>query len=90
VWTSHNLIVELNDQTFWYWNAPKDAHGTTQNMLALTNPKKYQRFITHSKYKDQAQWTRVFVMPHAVVEAALREDRREKERMSLSARLFSD
>jgi hypothetical protein len=82
VWTSHNLVVELDNKTFWFWNAPEDAHGTTQNSLALTNPERYQTLLNNPEYMDKAQWTRVFVMPRAVVAAAEREDRKAKESVS--------
>jgi hypothetical protein len=89
VWTSHNLVVELNDKTFWFWDAPQDAHGTTQNSLALLNPERYQTLLNDPKYMHKAQWTRVFVMPHSVVAAAQRENRKEAESMVFPYIFFS-
>lgn len=69
MYTSHGVIVELNHLSWWFWNAPLDAHGTTTNSLALKHPASYKEFITNQEAEDHAQWTRVFVMPHAVVGA---------------------
>jgi len=65
-------VVELAENTFWFWNAPKDEHGTTMNDLALRHPKSYKGYI--STEPDRAQWTRVSVMTHAVMAADRRED----------------
>jgi hypothetical protein len=79
VWTSHNLIVELDHMAYWFWNAPEDAHGTTQNSMALKHPLRYSGFILDPQYKDKAQWTRVFVIPTAVAAATTREDKRAED-----------
>jgi hypothetical protein len=79
VWTSHNLVVELDHMTYWFWNAPKDAHGTTQNALSLRHPKSYKKYINKPGQKERAQWTRVFVIPTAVGDAVRREDRKAKD-----------
>jgi hypothetical protein len=65
--------------TYWFWNAPKDAHGTTQNSLSLQHPKSYKKYINKKGQKELAQWTRVFVIPHAVREAVRREERKAKD-----------
>jgi hypothetical protein len=68
---------------YWFWNAPKDAHGTTQNSMALMHPSRYSGFILDPQYKDKAQWTRVFVIPKAVATATTREDKRSEDSMYL-------
>ena len=73
VWTSHSLIVELNHHSWWFWNAPEDAHGTTMNNLALKHPTSYKTYIGKENVKERAQWTRTFVIPHAVSTAHQRE-----------------
>jgi hypothetical protein len=64
--------VELAENTFWFWNAPTDEHGTTMNRIALKCPASYKNFIIHSP--DKAQWTRVSVMPHSVMAANRMDD----------------
>ena len=66
--------MELAEQTYWFWNAPDDAHGTTLNNLALRHPKSYRRYVTSENADNIAQWTRVLVMPHRVVAANLSKD----------------
>jgi len=66
------LIAELDKNTFWFWNAPKDQHGTTMNNLALKYSKSYKTYATSKP--DWAQWTRVAVMTHAVMAADRRMD----------------
>lgn len=70
VWSSHKLIVEMQKNMFWFWNAPVDMHGTTHSRLSLEqeNWKVYA-----AKYPDAGQWTRVMTMPHAVVASVKRE-----------------
>jgi hypothetical protein len=70
VWGSHRLVLEMQENMYWFWNAPDDYHGTTMNNLALKRPETYKNYMKSEKYKDRAQWTRVSVMPHAVVAAA--------------------
>lgn len=70
VWGSHRLLVEMHNNQYWFWNAPEDHHGTTMNSLALKYPKKYKNFMKTDGYKHWAQWTRVSVLPSAVVSAA--------------------
>jgi hypothetical protein len=60
------------ENTFWFWNAPEDKHGTTMNDLALKHPNSYKSYIT--KDPERAQWTRVSVMTHAVMAADRRAD----------------
>jgi hypothetical protein len=73
VWCSHSLVVELAENSFWFWDASTDKHGTTMNSLALFHPKSYKSYIT--KEPEMAQWTQVSVMTHAVMAA----DRRQEE-----------
>jgi hypothetical protein len=68
------LVVELNNLSFWFWNAPIDYHGTTMNALALDNPSQYKAFLNSDEAPQLAQWTRVFVMPKSVRQAHLRAD----------------
>ena len=65
-------MVELNEFSHWFWDAPKDAHGTTMNSLALGHPASYKGYIRDEEANKRAQWTRVFVMPHSVVMAGKR------------------
>lgn len=74
VYTSHGLVIELADQTYWFWNSPDDAHGSTLNHLALTHPGSYHRYVTLETADNRAQWTRVLVMPRSVVAANLRNE----------------
>jgi hypothetical protein len=62
----------MAENVFWFWNAPKDKHGTTMNDLALKHPQSYKSYITREP--ERAQWTRVSVMTHAVMEADRRAD----------------
>jgi hypothetical protein len=58
----------------WYWNAPEDPHGTTMNILALKRPRTYKNYMKDDESKSRAQWTRVSVMPTAVVTAVERAE----------------
>ena len=82
MWTSHRVIVELADKAYWFWNAPKDAHGTTMNEIALTHPTSYRQYVNNAEGEKRAQWTRVMVMPHAVVAAVRRQGEIDDEWMS--------
>ena len=69
VWTSHGLLVEMTENTHWYWDASRDSHGTTVGKLTLDNPRESlsDKFIT--KYADEAQWTKASTFPARVVKA---------------------
>ena len=69
VWTSHRLLVEMTENTHWYWDASRDHHGTTAGKLTLDNPGSNlsQTFIT--KFANDAQWTKASTFPKKVVEA---------------------
>ena len=71
---SHGLVVELADQAYWFWNAPEDAHGSTLNHLALRHPWSDRGYVKSEDADTRAQWTRVLVMPHAVVGANLSKE----------------
>ncbi|KAF8054483.1 hypothetical protein FPV67DRAFT_1460842 [Lyophyllum atratum] len=53
-------------------DAPNDSHGTTTNNLALSHPANYGAYIKSAP--DRAQWTRVTVLPSAVLAADIRKD----------------
>ena len=78
VWASHGLVVELAENAYWFWNAPKDAHGTTMNSIALGHPDKYGAFFKQDKGEEAAQWTRALVMPHVVRNALLRDGKEDE------------
>jgi hypothetical protein len=57
------------ENSFWFWDASVDEHGTTMNALALQSdqPKTLRSYLTNQP--DAAQWTLVSVMTHAVMMA---------------------
>ncbi|GLB45607.1 hypothetical protein LshimejAT787_2400650 [Lyophyllum shimeji] len=72
VFHSHGVVVEMAEGMYWFWNAPKDFHGTTINEVALQRPKTYQKYM--STAPNRAQWTRATVLTSAVVAAAKRRE----------------
>ncbi|KAF8074472.1 hypothetical protein FPV67DRAFT_1445537 [Lyophyllum atratum] len=72
VWSSHGVVIEMAERLFWFWDAPNDSHGTTTNDLALSHPANYGAYIKSAP--DRAQWTRVTVLPSAVLAADIRKD----------------
>jgi hypothetical protein len=61
------MILELLEDTFWFWNAPEDFHGTSMCALTLKHPDNYQSYA--KSHPKKAQWARVMTMPHRVVAA---------------------
>jgi hypothetical protein len=71
VYGDFKLIVELSHDCHWFWNAFEDAHGSTSNWLAMTNPSNWQSHI--KSHPDDAQWTYAQTIPKAVADAALKQ-----------------
>ena len=65
--------MELEEQAHWFWDAPKDEHGTTLNQLVLGHPTNYRSYAADPEASHRGQWTRVFVMPRRVTAAKRRE-----------------
>jgi hypothetical protein len=70
VWNSHGLLVELIENTHWYWDASADSHGSTIGKLAIDYPKEKLNPTFMMKFADEAQWTRVSTIPKRVVDAS--------------------
>jgi hypothetical protein len=62
---SHRLLVELETDTRWVWNATEDYHGTTSGDFPKECPEMTLGFIKHNLMS--AQWTRVSVIPQSVL-----------------------
>jgi len=71
VWGNHQVILELNENSHWFWRANIDAHGTTTNKAVMQHPRKWKTLEFLNK-EDVAQWTRVNTIPKAVADATLR------------------
>jgi len=68
---NHWVILELNEDSHWFWRANVDAHGTTTNQIAMQHPKKWKAPNFLDK-EDVAQWTRANTIPKAVADATFR------------------
>ena len=69
---SHRLLVELETDARWLWHAADDYHGTTTG--DITNPEKLTvGYIKHNI--ENGQWTRVSVLPNAVLSASLNSEK---------------
>jgi hypothetical protein len=69
VYTSHGLLVEMTENTHWFWDASRDHHGTTLGKLTLENTRQHLSSSFMTKFADEAQWTRASTFPTRVVEA---------------------
>jgi hypothetical protein len=73
MWTGYKLIVELEEDSFWFWQAAKDMHGTTMNSIAARHKRSHESYFRDKSAKDRAQWTRAMTLPRAVVHASQRK-----------------
>lgn len=71
VYASWKLIVELEDQAHWIWDARSDLHGTTLNRLCASQPGSWKRYA--HKHPDKGQWSRANVITKAATAAAKRQ-----------------
>ena len=71
IWGNHQVILQLNEGTHWFWRAHIDSHGTTANQVAMKHSGQWKtpEFLDR---EDNAQWTRVNTIPKAVADAMLR------------------
>ena len=70
VYGDYKLVVELIEDSHWFWRAYHDAHGTTSSYTVLCNPKTWKQAA-----KDQphlGQWTDGHTIPARVADAAKR------------------
>jgi hypothetical protein len=68
VYGDYKLIVELSHDAHWFWDATKDAHGTTSNKLAMSKPDRWKKYIAGQP--NAAQWTCAQTIPYAVASSA--------------------
>jgi hypothetical protein len=68
VYAPYKLIVELEYDAHWIWDAPKDLHGTTMNMLCAERPTSWKTWAKH--HPHDGQWSRANVLTHATVLSA--------------------
>jgi hypothetical protein len=70
MWAGYQLLVELQEGCFWFWDAKKDMHGTTMNRIARKH-KKHQKYFQAECAQERAQWTWVLTLPEAVARSNL-------------------
>lgn len=69
VYGDYRLIVELSNDAHWFWDASRDAHGTTSNNVAMCKPSSWKKSITDRP--NAAQWAYVQTIPQAVARASV-------------------
>ena len=65
------MIMELNENSHWFWRANKVSHGTTTNKIAMQHPGKWKMGKLVEK-EESAMWTRANTIPKAVADASYR------------------
>ncbi|KAF9521914.1 hypothetical protein CPB83DRAFT_840876 [Crepidotus variabilis] len=70
-WASHNLLVELSSNAYWFWNASEDEHGTTINHLLMKENALMDK-VHLRKHAGDHQATRASVLPKRVVDAFIK------------------
>lgn len=72
MWAEFKLVLELAQDSFWFWDACKHAHGTTMNHIAMHHRQSHEKYFRVKDARDAAQWTRVLTLPEAVGKSNLR------------------
>jgi hypothetical protein len=72
VYAEFKVILELDVDTHFIWNAPNDLHGTTMNRVFSKQPKSWKTFTRSLANADLAQWSRANVLTHNAVSSGLR------------------
>src|ERR1700723_635316 len=73
VYGDYKLLVEMEADMHWIWEARRSLQGTTVNRVAGERPKYWKTWA--KKHPDAAQWTRVNVISHQVAMAGRRDNR---------------
>ena len=66
-YSEYKVILELDHNAHWMWDARKHYHGTTLSRLAAERPKSWKTFA--KKNPDAGQWSRANVISHKTVNA---------------------
>jgi len=72
VYAEYKVILDLDVNTHFVWNAPCDLHGTTMNCIFAKQPKLWKTFTRSLKNADLAQWSHTNVLMHNAVSSALK------------------
>ncbi|KAG2030243.1 hypothetical protein BDR03DRAFT_1017338 [Suillus americanus] len=72
VYAEFKIILELDVNTHFIWNAPNDLHGTTMNRVFSKQPKSWKTFTRTLANADLAQWSRANVLTHNAVSSGLK------------------
>ncbi|KIM78117.1 hypothetical protein PILCRDRAFT_90844 [Piloderma croceum F 1598] len=70
VYTEYKVILDLDVNTHFVWNAPHDLHGTTMNRIFTKQPKLWKTFAKSLANTDLAQWACADVFMHNAVRSA--------------------
>ncbi|KAG1844679.1 hypothetical protein F4604DRAFT_1688995 [Suillus subluteus] len=72
VYAEFKVILDLDVDTHFIWNAPNDLHGTTMNRVFSKQPKSWKTFTQSLANVDLAQWSQANVLTHKAVSSGLR------------------
>lgn len=72
MYAEHKLILELDEDTHWVWDAPRYFHGTTLNRVFSQHPKSWKTFAKSRANAPLAQWSRANVLTHNATTSGLR------------------
>ncbi|KAL0957303.1 hypothetical protein HGRIS_001114 [Hohenbuehelia grisea] len=67
-WADFKLVVELEQNVHWCWDAKRHAHGTSMNRLCATRPNSWKSWAKN--HPADGQWSRANVITHATASAA--------------------
>lgn len=72
VYAEFKVILELDVNTHFIWNASNNLHSTTMNRVFSKQPKSWKTFTKSLMNANLAQWSRANVLIHNAVSNGLR------------------
>ena len=73
VYAQFKVILDLDVDTHFIWNAPCHLHGTTMNRVFANDPKLWKTFARSLANAPLAQWSHANVLTHNAVSSGKKQ-----------------